>query len=272
MKILKTTFRTIVIIILLLLPFVPITENFFAPETQIENQTFLKYILICLGITAVGFGLISFAKKSNSKSGWLLFAIGFVAMIPLHLGQPRMGSDLLTFSSIEQFRYGILIFATTLLFLVGLKIISPLKSVQSKIFLGILIITTLINLWDNYTSFMLGSKLKNWISDGKNADDFFAQFDFQIMWLTFARISLYITAIVLTYISFKNSEIKKWQFALLSIFCLVGIVFCIMCLQTGFQNYYFPFMIPAIALAPSFWIGITLLGNKSGQEKLVENG
>jgi hypothetical protein len=31
-------------------------------------------------------------------------------------------------------------------------------------------------------------------------------------------------------------------------------------------------MIPAIALAPSFWLGITLLANTSVKEKLVENG
>lgn len=267
-----TILRTIAITILLLLPFLPITENIFAPETQIENQTFLKYILICLGIVAVGIGLISAFKKSNSSTAWLLFAIGFVAMIPLHLGQPRMGSDLLTSSGIEKFRYGTLIFATIVLFVAGLKIILPIKSILSKVVLVVLILATLLNLWDNYSSFTLNHEMEKWIANGKNPNDFITQFDFQILWRTLARISLYVIAIMLTYIFQKKSEIKKWQFALLNIFCFVGIVFCIMCLQTGFQNYYFPFMIPAIAFAPSFWLGIALLSNKNAQEKLVNNG
>lgn len=158
-----TILRTIAITILLLLPFFSITENIFAPETQIENQTF-------------------------------------------------------------------------------------------------------------YNSFTLNYEMEKWIANGKNPNDFITQFDFQILWRTLARISLYIISIMLTYVLLKKSENKKWQSAMLNIFCFLGIVFCIMCLQTGFQNYYFPFMIPAIALAPIFWLGIALLSNKNAQEKLVNNG
>lgn len=258
----KKALQIIAILILVVLPFYPITENFFPPEQQVNNETFGIYLAICAGIIVLGILLILFQKPKGNVAGWLLFAIGLTAMIPLHLGPPRMNVDLLNASDIEKFRYGLLIIATLLLFFAGLKIITPFKSIQSKIILIILCITTLLNLWDNYSSFMLNHEMEKWIADGKDADTFIFQFDHQLMWRTFARISLYVTAISFTFVLIKNNGIKKWQFAILNIFCLAGIVFCVLCLLNNFENYYFPFMVPAIALAPAYWTGIAILTNK----------
>ncbi len=249
--------QILAIIILVILPYFPVAENFFPPESQVNNDTFITYILICSVLIILGFLLMWFQKPNRNSEGWLLFAIGLVAMIPLHLGPPRMGADLLIFSGIEKFRYGLLILATILLFFAGLKIISPVNNIQSKIILAVLCIATLLNLWDNYSSFMLNRDMENWIANGKNTDDFVLQFDFQTMWRTFARISLYLATIALIY----KSGIKKWQFALLTVFSLIGIIFCFLCL-INFPDYYFPFMIPAIALAPAYWMGIAVLTKK----------
>lgn len=254
--------QVIAVLVLLLLPFYPITENFFPPERQVNNQTFWQYIAICTAIILVGLLFIVFLKPNRALAGWLLFFLGFSAMIPLHLGPPRMGGDLLTSTGIEQFRYGMLIVATVLLFVAGLRIMTPAKDILSKIFLGILLGTLLLNLWDNYSSFMLGPELKSWMDKGKNPDDFFTQYDFHIAWRTLARISLYVTAIAIAWILLKKSILKKWQFAALTIFSLIGIGCCIRCLQTDFRDFYFPFMVPAIALAPAYWIGITMLCKK----------
>lgn len=261
-KILTTISRTIAAIILMLLPFFPITENFFPPESQVDNQTFLKYILLCLGIIVIGFGLISLLKKSNSILGWLLFAIGMTAIFPLHLGPPREDAQLLTFSSIEKFRYGMLLISVLLLVLVGLKIWEGTKTTLIKITIAFLIITALLNIWDNFSSFMFSSKMQDWVSTGKNADDFFSQFDYNIVWRTMARVSLYISAIFIALVLVKQTKVRKWQFASLTVFCLIGIGFCGLFFVKGFQ-YYFPFMVPAIALAPSYWIGLALLSNKN---------
>lgn len=260
-KILTTASQTIVAIILMLLPFFPITENFFPPENQVNNQTFLKYILLCLGIIVIGFGLISFLKKSNPISGWLLFAIGMTAIFPLHLGPPREDALLLIFSSIEKFRYGMLLISVLLLVLAGLKIWEGTKTTLIKITIAFLAITALLNIWDNFSSFMFSSNMQDWVSTGKNADDFFKQFDYNIVWRTMARIFLYISAVLMAFALVRQTKVKKWQFALLTIFCLIGIAFCGLFFVKGFQ-YYFPFMVPAIALAPSYWIGLALLSNK----------
>ena len=254
-------------IVLLLLPFSPITENFFPPENQVDEQTFFKYILLCLGIIVIGFGLIYFLKKTNLISGWLLFAIGMTAIFPLHLGPPREDAQLLTFSSIEKFRYGMLLISVLLLVLGGLKILGGEKTTLVKITITILAITALLNIWDNFSSFMFSSKMQDWVSKRKNADDFFKQFDYNVIWRTMSRVSLYISAILIAFVLSTQTKLRIWQFILLTVFCLIGIVFCILFSAKGFQ-YYFPFMVPAIALAPSYWIGIALLSNKLLNKKL----
>lgn len=263
MKILKLLFRAIAIILLLLLPFLPITESFFPPEKPIDQHGFTKYLLMCLGIILLGFALMSMLKKQNNIAAWLLFLMGLVSLIPLHLGPPRMGPELLQAVHLEQFRYGILLMAILLLLLAGLKILTAQKTLISKIFLGILIATVLLNLWDNFTSFQLGSELKSWVENGNQSEEFFAQYNFKINWRALSRILLYLNAITLTAILLKWGEVKKWQFMMISLSCLTGMFFCIRCLQSGFEEFYFPFMIPAIALAPTYWIGIAWLTNKN---------
>lgn len=258
----KRILQILALLVVLILPFFPITANFFPPDRPIESQHLVRYLLICVVIIIVGLLFILFQKPKRNRSGILLVAIGFVAMIPLHLGPPRMNVDLLAAAGIEKFRYGLLILATLLLAIAGLKILLPAKTVLSKLFLFTLCISILLNFWDNYSSFMLSSSLQKWIADGKSVDDFVTQFDHQIAWRTFARILLYKTAIVLSFTAMKNVSIKKGQMIVISLFSFVGIVFCCLCLASGFQNFYFPFMVPAIALAPSYWLGIAILIGK----------
>lgn len=254
--------RTGAILILILLPYYPITENFFPPEAQVNQETFAAYIAICTGIFIAGFLLLRFCKPGSHSAGWLLFAMGLTTLVPLHLGPPREDAGLLTAAGIEQFRYGALMVAVLLLLRAGLKVISPPDTTLSKIILGMLCLMALLNLWDNYSSFRFSSGLKDWVAAGKNAEDFFPQFDFHMPWRTLARASLYVAAIALSFALFRQSAIRKWQFAVISIFSLTGIVFCVLCLLSAFEEYYFPFMVPAIALAPAYWLGIALLTNK----------
>jgi len=188
--------------------------------------------------------------------------MGLITLVPLHLGPPREDAGLLTASGIEQFRYGALIVAVLLLLMAGLKVVAPPRTTPSKIILAVLCLTALLNLWDNYSSLRFSSGLKDWLAAGKNADDFFPQFDFHMTWRALARASLYAAAIALSFALFRQSAIRKWQFVILNIFCLTGIVFCVLCLLSAFEDYYFPFMVPAIALAPAYWLGIALLTNK----------
>lgn len=247
---------------LILLPFWPITENFFPPENQVNDKTFLIYILLCSGIIMVALGLVYIQKPVKNLAGRFLFAIGMTAIFALHLGPPRESAELLKFSSIEKFRYGMLLVAVLLFFTGSFKAANSIKNPTSKIFIIFLFVTTVLNIWDNFSSYMFSSKMQGWVDAGKKAEDFFTYFDYKMFWRCLARTLLYISAIWLSVMLFKRTEIKKWQLVILIAFCLIGIAFWVLFLLKGNQFYY-PFMVPAIALAPSYWIGLMLMCNKT---------
>jgi len=260
----KNVLQYVAAFVLALLPFFPITENFFPPNALIDYQTFPHYILICSIVILFGLLLAFFikAKNTNNSTAWFILAIGAVAIFPLHLGAPRENVNLLTFASIEKFRYAMLIIAVLFLAASSFKLIAPLKSNALRcITILLVIITALLNLWDNFSSYMFSHEMQNWVDEGKNADSFFPQFDFNMTWRTLARISLYLSAIILGFVAVKKILIKKWQFFTFTLFCTIGITFCLLFLLKGF-DYYFPFMVPAIALAPTYWIGIAMISKK----------
>lgn len=257
-----TVLRILATAMVIVLPFWPITEHVFPPETQVNNQTFVTYILLCLVIVLAGVILLFALKKRNSPAGWLLVAIGMVALFPLHLGPPREGAQLLAFSAIEKFRYGMLLLAVVLLFMAGLTLTAGAKITLARLFIVLLSVTVLLNIWDNFSSFMLSDHVQQWVATGKPAGDFFKQFNFHEGWRAAARISLYGCAVCMAFILLRKKEIALWPCIALTMFCLAGISFCILCIVKGF-DYYFPFMVPAIALAPAYWIGVALLSNKN---------
>jgi len=259
---LKRILQIIAGFILIILPFWPITENLFPPEAQVDNQTFSKYLLLCSIIIVVALGLVYFQKAQKTLAGWLFFAIGMAAIFPLHLGPPRENAELLNFSYIEQFRYGMLTVAILLFFAGSFKAAAPVKTIISKVFIVFFIVATLLNIWDNFSSFMFSTEMHKWVDSGKRADDFFTNYDYNMVWRTWARASLYAAAIWLSLLLVKQVEIRKWQFVILCIFNTIGITFCSMSLLIDAQ-YYYPFMVPAIALAPSYWIGLMLLCKKT---------
>ena len=253
---LKRTLQFIAGCIVLLLPFWPLTENFFPVEAQVDGSTFFLYILLCIGIVLVALGLIYFLKPQKTVAGWLLFAIGMVALFALHLGPPRESPELLPLAYIEKFRYGMLIVAVLLFFAGSYKAVIPAKTLAAKSFVVFLVVSTLANLWDNFSSFMFSNGMQEWVDSGKKAADFFTYYDYAMVWRAVARASLYVAAIWLSLLLTKRSALAKWQFGLLTVFSVVGILFCGLSLLIG-PDYYFPFMVPAIALAPSYWIGLS---------------
>ncbi|WP_367915954.1 hypothetical protein [Leadbetterella sp. DM7] len=239
------------VIVLMVLPYLAITEQFFPPGTPVDNSTFGKYILICMGSIALGVLLMRFLKPESHNAGWLLFAIGLIVIIPLHLGPPRMGPELQAATGIERLRFTLLIAATLLLFMAGLKVIAPLRSTLSKITLAVLCIMLLLSVWNSGSLFLLSFA-------GQNPDTAAYISPFPGALRSPTRILVYATAALLAFLLSQKGEIKKWQWIGLTVICLIGIVMCIL---YG-QDPRIPFMVPAIALAPAYWLGIALLANK----------
>ncbi len=261
-KIVVKVLRLASTVIVILLPFWPVTENFFPPDAQVDNQFFFTYLLLGLAIVLSGTGLMYFLKRSGSTAGWLFFSIGMIALFPLHLGPPREDALLLTFSAIEKFRYGMLMIAVWLLFFASLKITTGLKTAAVKLLIVFFSVTAVLNIWDNFSSFMFDYQMQQWVNAGHRADEFFKKVNYHEAWRAAARTCLYLLAVCIAFLLLRKSKIRRWQFFLIAGFSLAGIAFCLLFLFNG-PGYYFPFMVPAIALAPAYWIGVILLVNKN---------
>ena len=259
-------------IFLLLLPFFSLTENIYP---VVNNENFPGYLLTCsiIGLLIIALGFFAYNSNSStiinppklSLAAWLLLALGILAMIPLHMGPPREDATLLTSATLEKTRYAMLLLAVIVFFIaviLTLKPLWPTLNIAGKAIIVPLLLTLFISLWDHYDSYMFSSKLAAWTGSGKTADNFFPSYNFHEAWRTAGRILLYVVTVWLSVILAGKSIIKIWVAVLLVIFCLAGTGSCIMFLLTGPQ-FYFPFMVPAIVLAPAYWLGIVLLNRLS---------
>lgn len=248
------------IIILVILPYSTILSNFSPYWTDHSFQTFLLASFVFAIVSLLLGWWISNGKLFKSD-GFPFFLLGLFTSPPLLLGPPEISPKLLERASEEQFRYGML-FLATLAFAFGFytilkKYYKTLVPVNKLIVIPFVISEVLL-IWDNYSSFNLSVELKNWIADGKSAEDFFLSYNFHETYRAFGRTLAYVLVIWLGFILLKKQEMRKWQMWTLGIFSLIGILFFFLFLSKGF-DFYFPFMVPAIAFAPVYWLGLTRL-------------
>jgi len=267
----KKLLNILINIILVLIPFFPVLENFF--PNQVENSTFGLYLLHCVGISVLMIVLLLIVRKDfitgvyNLKStAILLFILGMIVMIPLHLGPPRNDEALFASAHIEKTRYGLLILAVCIAYLAVFLFLKKHWAVL-KIGERMILIPFLAGLpfllWDNYDSFTFAEKLKSWIDSGKNSKDFFLQYIVvSENWRAAGRILLYVSTVWFSVILMHHSFIKKWKGITIALFGITGILFCLAFLFVN-SDLYFPFMIPAIVMAPLYWLGLSLLNEKS---------
>lgn len=263
---LKKILAVIATILVTQLPFFPVLENI---VPIVDNETFTHYLIACgcISLIILLLGVMLKVKTSTREfpslqpAAWILFVLGVIIMVPLHMGPPQEGAELLTLSSLEKFRYTLLMIAVVV-FAIGVwtalkPFWAPLNT-SSKVILIPLLITLPVSLWDYYDSFSFSAQLSQWIDSGKNETDFFTTYNFHETWRTAGRILLYVVAAWLSMILYKKNVIKKWVTVTLSTFCLMGAGFCLAFVALG-PAFYFPFMVPAIALAPAYWLGVGLL-------------
>lgn len=250
----KTALNVFIVILLVVFPYSTVL-TYFSP--YLSAHSFQNFVL-----ASVGYGLVFLALafilsgKRQFKNGALIYvAIGAVIAPPLMLGPPEY-TNLLQRVTEEHFRYGLLIFSVILFFLGSLLI---LKNLPKNTFLYALLgIITVLGLWDNISSYRFNLAMEDWIESGKKSKDFLLNYDFNELFRTGGRTLLYVFAIVLSYILYKKQQVKKWVWVSLSLFSVLGIVFYFL-FNFVSVNFYFPFMIPAIAFAPIYWLGIALL-------------
>lgn len=257
--------RIIAVIVLAIMPFSTVLSGF--SPYWVKEHTFQDFLLASLvfAIVSIFLGLFISKGRMLKNSGFLFFFLGLIIAPPLMIGPPEETQRLLERISEEHFRYGMLLIASLFFgvgFIMILKTLQKEKSNQHKLIYIPLIICFVLLIWDNFTSYNFSAELKDWISEGNRAEDFFPGYDFNVLIRTFGRSLIYILIIWLSVILFKSKLIKKWQAIFLCMFSTIGIIFFFLTNFVGMQ-FYFPFMVPAIALAPAFWLGLMLIVNKN---------
>lgn len=267
----KKILSIIINILLVLIPFLPITENF--TSNPVAPAEFGSYLGICVGIFVLMIFLLFILKKDFligtyplKRTAILLFLVGMIVMIPLHLGPPREDETLFEASHVEKTRYALLILAVLILyfaiFLYLKQYWNTLKT-SGKLIVLPLILALPILLWDSGDSFFFTEKIRSWVDSGKDSKTFFVEYVVKnVNYYAAGRILLYISIAWLTIILMHHSFIKKWKGNVIGLFCVIGIIFCFLFLN-GNPDFYFPFMVPAIVLAPAYWLGLSLFSEKS---------
>lgn len=253
------------VIVLALMPYSTVLSYFSPYETAHSFQDYVK-AGICFAIISLLLMFIVAGRNLFRKEGFFFALLGMMIAPPLMLGIPETSPKLLERTTEEHFRYGLLLLAT---FTFAIGFIFLIKKLWNNIAFGKklivvpFIVCVVLMLWDSYSSYNFSFELKKWIASGGKAEDFFPNLNFNELYRTLGRSLLFIIMPWLSFILLSKQEIKKWQVAIVSIFSIAGIVYFFLFNFVDFQ-FYFPFMIPAISLAPTYWIGLILImKNKS---------
>ncbi len=256
--------RTIAIVILAIMPFSTILSSFSPYWTSHSFRDFLiaSVIFACVSIVL---GWLVSGRKINPPGG-LLFLLGLLIAPPFMLGTPETSPKLLERTAEEHFRFAMLILASVAFIAGFVQVFRHYRKSQAAsglVFIPLVICAVLL-LWDNASSYNFSAELESWIASGKNAGDFFPAYDFHEFFRTLGRSLIYVLISWLAFIVRKEALLKKWQLIFLIAFCAVGIVFFFLTNLVGLQ-FYFPFMVPAIALAPAYWLGLMMITSRNGR-------
>lgn len=238
--------------------------SYFSP--YVTTHSFRDYVAAssCFAIVSLLLILVIAGRNLFRKEGFLFALLGMMIAPPLMLGIPEISPKLLERTTEEHFRYGLLLLATFAFaagFVFLLKKMWNNMAFGNKLIVVPFIVCVVLMLWDSYSSYNFSFELKKWIAAGGKAEDFFPNLNFNEFYRTLGRSLLFIIMPWLSFILLSKQAIKKWQVVFISIFSLAGIVFFFLFNFVDFQ-FYFPFMIPAISLAPAYWLGLMLYHEK----------
>jgi hypothetical protein len=224
----------------------------------VENKSLPIYLTVGLVIIVAGYSLARMMGQKNGWETWLLLTAGLLVIIPLHMGPPRHNENHLSFDTLERVRFSLLLISVLIMAVAAFIIIRRAPKPLNIIGLFTLLIVILTGIWDQGSSYMITSEFQAWINNGGKGNGFFDQYNYHHPWRSVARASLYALAILTGLILLRAGRIRKWTWIILALFSLTGIIFCMLAATLG-QQFYVPFMVPAVALAPLYWLGIALI-------------
>lgn len=273
----KKIFITLTVLVLIILPFLmAVAISKYSP--YVEANSFQRYVIICtvISIAIVSVVLLLFKRfqqslDKTSIGGILLFLL----LCPLFgiyglASAPDLSLKMLEHPEREHLRYILLFIALILLggfilFLFRSNSLAIKKSTR-WIMTVILLLAFAEYTWEFTHHYLYPEGLKDWVSQGKNAEEFGKNYDnFNIITIgVIGRYFQFISVIWLSLHLYKLQQIKIWcpitniTLSLLAIFSATLIFITKMNMPKGFELLFLLF-IPGIPFFLLYWLGVALV-------------
>lgn len=276
-KMMKKIIASLAVLVWIILPFLlSVAISKYSPYD--DANSFQRYVIICVAISIAIVSIVLLILKHFHQSvdstlvGGLLL---FLLVCPLFAiyglaAAPDLSLKMLEHPEREHLRYSLLFIALTLFggFILLFFRSSSLKMMNATrwIMSMILICAFAEFSWEFTHHYLFPEALKDWISQGKNADDFGKNYDnFDVITVGVIGRYLQFTSVIWLSLHFyKLNKIKIWcpiantVFSLLGIFSATFILITEMNLPKGFEIL-FLFFIPGIPFFLLYWLGVALL-------------
>lgn len=264
-------------LILVILPFlVGIPTSKYSP--YLEANSFKTYLIIWTAISIAFASIILVVSKYYSQSfgslligGLLLFLLicPIVGIIGL-AAAPDLSLKMLEHPEREHLRYIFLFIAALLFGAFSLFLFKSnslkVRNVTRWIVIVIFILAFAEFIWEFTHHYLYPEALKEWINQGKNAEEFGKKYD-NLTIINIGVLGRLIQFSLLIWLSmhlYKLRQIKIWSPIIIIIFSLIGIVSAIVIYVTqmnvpkGFEIL-FLFFIPGIPFLLLYWLSVGLL-------------
>ncbi len=259
-------------LLLFLLPFLGVIFlHGHSPYTEGNSLSTFAIVNFVYAIVSVGF-LLLIVNKNLPKQlllGYvLLFLLGAVIAGVFGLGEPDFSVKMLEHTEREHYRYIILTIAALLFatgFILSIKNRWDKFANWNKLIVLLFIAALAEFLWEFNLNYHYAENLQLWLDAGKNADDFANHYNIPALPIgAIGRIIEYILIIWFGLILMKSYLIKKWSFALLSLYCLLGVYAGARVYIHGWDfpdslKFLLLFFIPAGPILALYWMSVALL-------------
>ena len=269
---------TLVVLILVILPFLcAIAISPYSPYA--ETNSFRAYLIISAAVSIASIlivlRLLSYFHGSFEKipvGGIILFLLLYPLVVIFGLASgPDLSLKMLEHPEREHLRY-IMLFVALILFggfvwwLYTYEALEIRKS--TKWILAIILASAFAEYtWEFTHHYLYPEGLKEWVSQGKNAQDFSEHYDNIKTVRNLAVFGRYFQFMVVLWLSFhfyRLKQIKIWCLILNTLFSLLGITSATLVFINGFNfpkgfEFLMLFFIPGIAFFLLYWLGVALL-------------
>lgn len=273
----KKILITLVTLILVILPFIAgISIGKYSPYA--EANSFRTYVIIWAVVSIVLAStvllLLKYFHQSFNKivvAGIFLFLLlcpifGIVGLV----APPDLSIKMLEHPEREHLRYSLLFIAAILygiFFYLLLKGNSFKVKDSTRWIMAVFAILAFAEIiWEFTHHYSYPEALKEWINQGKNAEEFVKNYD-DLTMLTIAVIGRYLQYLLIIWLSillYKLKQIKIWNPIVMTIFGLMGVVSATVIYVTQFNipkglEILLFFFIPGFPFLLLYWLGVAVL-------------